>query len=101
MRITRGFSGSSRAMHSFCCCSSESRVALRLEPVLDLVPKLHVAQGRFDHGVLLGRGCRSPRPTWTRTPKSTFSRIEIGSGLGRWKTMPTDLRSSLSETSGS
>ena len=37
---------------------------------------------------------------WTRTPKRMFSRIEIGSGLGRWKTMPTDLRSSLSETSG-
>ena len=42
-----------------------------------------------------------PRRTWTRTPKRTFSRIEIGRGLGRWKTMPTDLRNSLSETSAS
>ena len=30
---------------------------------------------------------------WARTPATTLSRIDMGKGLGRWKTMPTRRRS--------
>ena len=35
---------------------------------------------------------RLARGTWSRSPKTTFSYTEMGSGFGRWKTIPTRRR---------
>ena len=56
IKITCGFSGSNRAMHSFCCCSSVRWVALRRSRSFTSSHKLYVAQGRFHHLVLLAAG---------------------------------------------
>ena len=52
--MTRGLSGSSRAMQSFCCCSSCRVVALVVEPVLEVVPQADLGQRRLDRLVELG-----------------------------------------------
>ncbi len=56
IRITRGLSGNSRAMHSFCCCSSVRTRALLAQLVLDVLPQKHVFQSRLDDCVALARG---------------------------------------------
>ena len=53
IRMTRGLSGSSRAMHSFCCCSSVRCVALRCRPSLTSSHSATSRQRRLDQLVEL------------------------------------------------
>jgi len=72
MRITLGFSGRSRAMHSFCCCSRVSRVALRRR--LSLTSSQSCTSRRADSATASSsRRLNAPRGVCARSPNSTFS----------------------------
>jgi hypothetical protein len=59
---------------------------VRLEAVLDLVPQRRPAQRALDDLVHV------PFIPSTRGPKAMLSKIDLGNGLGFWKTIPMTLR---------
>jgi hypothetical protein len=44
--------------------------------------------------------CRRLASFCARTPEVTLSMIDMGNGLGRWKSIPTRRRSDMTSTSG-
>ena len=70
--------------------AARQRVGRFVQFVLDFVPQRRAAQALST--ISLARFLTRP---FTRGPYAMFSKIDFGNGLGRWKTIPTRRRKSV------